>query len=362
MSDEPEVVDGEVEPDMADAAAEIEDFMPQGTDLALADPGDQHEVAIVMDAHDVELLLTRVQGSALKKWVYRLPDGQEGLTVSAVQDVTQLMNWMGKARLTVDESTLTVERITEDMGNGPEPLWVATVFARDEVTGAAFPGTSMEPVNMRLTERTAAKWREKGKTVPEDRRVFDVFSRTKAINKAYRNALAAFIPEVVEQTILAMYGNDPSRVEMISTPEEQKAADLPAPLETPEAKALMVECDEIYGRIKEISPEARVRFTPGRYHALMVRSHHDMQRLADFREYLLEQEQKLPVDIENDRIAREARDTVLEATCPVCGQGKSWRCKQLDKEGQPVLKGDKPVLVNVPHAERMAARAAELRS
>jgi len=361
VSDEPEVVDGEVTPDMADAASEIEDYMPQGADLALADSNDPYETAVVMDAHDVALLMERVQSSALKKWVYDM-DGKQGLSVSAVQDVTQLMNWMGKAKITLDRGSLTKERIVEDMGNGPEPLWLVTIFAVDEMTGDAHSGTSMEPVMMRLTPETAEKWRRKGKEVPEDRRVFDVYSLTKAIQKATRNALKAFIPQEVEQTIIAMYSNDPARVEKIHTPEEAKAADLPAPLETPEAKALMQECDEIYARIKDISPEARVRFTPGRYHALMVRSHHDMQRLADFREYLLEQEQALPVAIENDRIAREARETVLEAVCPVCGQGRSWRCKQLDAQGEPVLRKEKPVLMNVPHAERVAARAEELRS
>jgi hypothetical protein len=53
--------------------------------------------------------------------------------------------------------------------------------------------------------------------IPEDNAIFDVFSRTKAIKKATRNALAAFIPEEVEQTIIAMFEKDPSRVERIQT-------------------------------------------------------------------------------------------------------------------------------------------------
>jgi hypothetical protein len=31
-----------------------------------------------MDEHDVRMLLERVQSSALRKWVYELPDGSKG--------------------------------------------------------------------------------------------------------------------------------------------------------------------------------------------------------------------------------------------------------------------------------------------
>jgi hypothetical protein len=90
---------------------------------------------------------------------------------------------------------------------------VATIFARDEVTGAMLPGSSMEPQRMRLQARTADRKRKAGQKIPEDNTIFDVFSRTKAIQKATRNALAAFIPEEIEQTIIAMFAKDPSRVE-----------------------------------------------------------------------------------------------------------------------------------------------------
>jgi hypothetical protein len=72
MSDEPEVVDGEVadgpDPELAPA---VDEKLP-ATDLAVRDPADDHEVMVRMDDHDVRMLLEQVQSSALKKWVYEL--------------------------------------------------------------------------------------------------------------------------------------------------------------------------------------------------------------------------------------------------------------------------------------------------
>jgi hypothetical protein len=116
------------EPPMPEEAAKaVEDFIPSPAELAVVDPQDRHEVMLAMDEHDVRMLLERVQSSALRKWVYELKDQYppvRGLTVHAVQDITQQMNWTGKARIGVVPETLTVERITEDAGHGAEPFWV----------------------------------------------------------------------------------------------------------------------------------------------------------------------------------------------------------------------------------------------
>jgi hypothetical protein len=114
-----------------EAAEAIEEYIPGPAELAVIDPADRHEVMVRMDEHDVRMLMERVQSSALRKWVYVLPDGgEEGLTVHAVQDITQTMNWSGKCRIGVLPETLEVEQITADAGNGDEPFWVATIFAR----------------------------------------------------------------------------------------------------------------------------------------------------------------------------------------------------------------------------------------
>jgi hypothetical protein len=276
------------EPPMPEEAAKaVEDFIPSPAELAVVDPQDRHEVMLAMDEHDVRMLLERVQSSALRKWVYELKDQYppvRGLTVHAVQDITQQMNWTGKARIGVLPETLTVERIIEDAGHGAEPFWVATIFARDEVTGAMLPGSAMEPVRMRLRAETAAKKRKKGLRIGDDNTLFDPFSRTKAIQKATRNALAAFIPEEVEQTIIAMFEKDPARVERIQTEAEQKLAEFPPPLDDDEAKALIARAEAVYGEI--VWPEARVEFPPGTFAAWKLQAQHSHDRLRDLVAYV----------------------------------------------------------------------------
>lgn len=272
---------------MPEAAQAVEDFLPPPGELVLHDPDDRHEAMVVLDAHDVAMIVQRAQSSALKKWVYALPTGEKGLSIDGVEDIIQQMNWTGKARISTIPETLEVERIVEDLGFGPEPLWSATIFAVDEVTGEKLPGSSIEPVNMRLTEATARKWRAKGKTVPEDRRVFDVFSRQKAIQKAVRNALDGFIPEELEQTVIAMFANDPSRVERIQTQAEAKAAEFPPPLTDDRAKELIARAEELYDQVREAGAgQGKIEFPPGQFAAYLLQSQHSHDRLENFIDYL----------------------------------------------------------------------------
>jgi hypothetical protein len=283
----------------AEAAERIEEYIPGPAELAVIDAGDRHEAMVRMDEHDVRMLLERVQSSALRKWVYVLPDGSKGLTVHAVQDITQTMNWSGKCRIGVLPETLTVEQITADAGNGPEPFWVATIFAKDNVTEAVLPGSSMEPQRMRLRQSTADRKRKAGAKIPDDNAIFDVFSRTKAIQKATRNALAAFIPEQVEQTIIAMFEKDPSRVEKIQTEAEARVAELPPPLTDDKAKALVAEARLIDDRIRELGGgQGKVLLTPGMFHAYLANAEHSHERLEDFLGYLRDREEKITAQFE----------------------------------------------------------------
>lgn len=269
-----------------EAAEAIQEYIPGPAELAVADPDDRHEVMLRMDEHDVRMLLERVQSGALRKWVYQLPGGETGLTVHAVQDVTQLMNWTGRCRIGVLPDTLSVEQVTADAGNGPEPFWVATIFARDEVTGASLPGSSMEPQRMRLKEATARRKRDKGAKIPEDNTVFDTFSRTKAIQKATRNALAAFIPEEIEQTVIAMFAKDPSRVQRIQTEAEAKVAELPPPLDDEEARALLADAEAVYDEIRDLGGgQGKVLLPPGQFAAYKLQSQHSHDRLRDLVEW-----------------------------------------------------------------------------
>lgn len=285
MGDQDEEVDGEPMPEAAEA---VDDFIPAPADLAVQDANDPHELMVRMDEHDVRMLLERAQKGALRKWVYVLPyGGGEGLTVHAVQDITQQMNWTGKASIGVLPETLTVEQIEADAGYGLEKFWVATIFAKDEVTGAQLPGSSMEPQRMRLRPATADGKRKSGMKIPEDNTIFDTFSRTKAIQKATRNALAGFIPEEIEQTIIAMFKNEPSRVERIQTEAEQKVAELPPPLDDEKARGLNARADEIYTEIRELGGgKGKVIMPPGQFAAWRLQAQHSHELLQNFVDYL----------------------------------------------------------------------------
>lgn len=331
-------------PETVDA---IEAAMPQATDLVLADPRDQHAVSVVLDAHDIAMIIDRAQSSALKKWVYKIPGtGQTGLSVHGVQDIVQQMNWTGKARIGLVRESLVVTREMEDVGNGfEEPVWSAIVFGRDEVTGMEWPGVSTEPVHMKLTERTAGEWTRKGKVVPDDRRVFDVFSKTKAVQKACRNAVAAFIPEELEQTVIAMFENDPRRVEKIQTEQEAKLADLPAALTDERAVAQVARARELYSHIRDVAGgQGKVKYTPAHFNGQLTSVQHDHARLDDFIAYLEHQLEVLPGQILAENQQREAVETANLVACPVCEQAAKKFCKN----------------TRGAHPERVAARLAQI--
>jgi hypothetical protein len=265
---------------MPEAEAAVEAAVPSPAELVVRDPSDAHEVYVVLDAHDEAAIVRRAQESALKKWVYEFPqDGKmvRGLSIDGVQDVIQQMNWSGRTRIGVLEDTLKVESATADEGGGDEPYWIATIFARDDVTGMTLPGSSMEP--QRMKRRNGAK-------------VFDRFARTKAISKAARNALAGFIPETLEQSIIAMYAKDPSRVERIQTEAEAKLAELPPPLDDEEARALLARADAAYAEI--VWPEAHVEFPPAKFGAWKLHTQHSHEMLREL---------VVMVEAERDRLA-----------------------------------------------------------
>lgn len=264
----------------------VDDFIPQAAELAVTDPSDQHEVMLRMDDHDIRMILSQVQEAALKVWVYALPDGAKGLSVGGVEDIVQRLNWTGKARIGLMPETLQVEQIVADAGNGDEPFWSATVFARDEITGEALVGSSMQPQRMRLKQSTADRKRQKGAKIPEDNAVFDPFSRTKAIQKASRNALEAHIPEEIKQTVIAMFANDPSRVERIRTEAEQKIAERPPALDDDEAKAKIAAASKLYDEIRELGGAAVVEFAPGKFGAYMLNAQHSHETLDAFVDYV----------------------------------------------------------------------------
>jgi hypothetical protein len=268
--------------------------------MTVSDPRDPQEGFVAMDAHDAAMFVRRLTEQAqeahlAKRWVYQLPyGGGDGLTGDAVEDITQQMNWTGRCAIGILPESLKVELIDADDDGEPIRMWVADIAAVDEKTGARLMGSAMEPQRMKLRAETAAKKRRDGKPVPEDNRVFDKFARTKAINKAERNAKEKFIPEVVKLTLIAMSKKNPQLVEHIETDVEAKMRELPAPLDTPEAKALIEECRGIYDQIRAVGGgKGAVELTPGRYHGALIMSQHDMALLVSLRDWLLERREQI---------------------------------------------------------------------
>lgn len=282
----------------------VDGLLGANAELVVRDPQDRVEGLIAMDAHDVELLVRdltqQAQGAALRKWVYELPQSgkPKGLSVHGVQDITQRMNWTGKCSIRVLPGTLVVEKEEAETDDGVESFIVATIFAEDQRTGAIMPGTSSEPRMMKLKAATARAKREEGKVIREDNRVFDRFARTKAIGKASRNALASFIPEEVEQAVIAMASRDPRLVERIQTEAEARVSDLPAPLDSPEARVLLEELDGIYAEIRELGGgQGKIRLTPGQYFSAKQQAQHSMAILGQMREWLLERKAQIAEEV-----------------------------------------------------------------
>lgn len=298
-----EPVDAEVVPDEPEPAPELHEAVQEalaGSEMVVADPADRHEGMIAMDAKDaarfVDGVVAQAQQANLgKRWVYQLPyGGGDGLTIDAVQDITQQMNWTGRCSISLMPETLSTEVVVADEGYGDEPFWVATISAIDHKTGQIHVGSSMEPQKMRLKPETAKGKRKAGAVIGEDNKIFDRFARTKAIGKASRNAMEAHIPEVVKLTLIAMAKKKPEMIERIQTDAEAKVAELPPPLDTPEAKELTGKIEAVYSEIRELGGgRGKVVFTPGQFAAYLLQAQHDLALLERMLDYVTQRREDI---------------------------------------------------------------------
>lgn len=203
----------------------------------------------------------------------------------------------------------------------------------------------MEPVRMKLRQATADRKRKAGAKIPEDNKVFDPFSRTKAINKAERNAQAKFIPEVIEQAVIAMFKNDPSRVEKIQTDREAELEKMPPPIDDDEMRALLAEADGIYDEIRECAEgRGKIKMPPGYFNSQKLRVQHSHDRARDFVSWMRLRLEEIPGEIRHEAMVAEASASPNDVPCPVCNAAKWKYC-----EG---IKG--------AHHERVAARFKQL--
>ena len=323
---------------------QIEEFMPHGAELVVADPDDENEIVRVLDAYDVEQILQEAQRGLLKKSLFDFPQGGEriiDLSYAGVLEVIRLMNWTGKVKIAVDPSSLSFEREVQD----GQPMIVAQVYARDEVTGFGAFGISAEPERMKLREGTAKRYREEGKKVAEDDTVFDPFARTKAASKAQRNALKTCIPEVIRQTLIAQYQGDSRRIQRVQSRSEVKALEAAPPLTEPAAVELRQRCDELYAEIRELAGgRGKAALTPATYHAYMLQSQGAMDTLERMVRWLEERKAAIPGELAQADRQAAAVETATEVPCPKCEQPAKRFCKG--------IRGS--------HPERVAARLEQI--
>lgn len=272
--------------------AEAEDFRPRGTDLVVADPSDEHEVFLVLDRHDEDLIVQELQRRVVRTMLYDFTQGGSrlvDLSSKGVNECVRLMNRTGKCAIRVLPTMLSIEETIED---GEE--WVtATVYAEDAKTGQGHFGTASQPKRMKVRASTAKRYRDDGKAIGADDTVWDKFARAKAMSKAQRNALAGHIPETMRQTLIAQYTGDDQALRVIKAGAgAQQVAELPPPLTDERAEALKARAREVFAEIRERDP---LKLLPATFHAYLSRAEHSHERLADFVTFLEAKRDELEV-------------------------------------------------------------------
>jgi hypothetical protein len=271
---------GVIEGTAEEADADPADYRPPATELVVPSlpPGDErdHATLVVLDRHDEDQVLAALEERMDKVLLYDFSKGGTNvvdLSWQGVMECVRLLNGTGHARLRIMPETLQVEveTIEAENGRGPEPYYVATVAATDEVTGYTTIGTSTEPRRMKA----------KGKIVD------DVFARTKAVNKAQRNALKMHIPERLRQAVIALHkGHDQRVLDIKHGAGAAAAAQLPPPVQSEQARALEAEIKATWGEIR-LLPGWKDRMLPGVYQAKLSRARSSEPDLEAFRDALV---------------------------------------------------------------------------
>lgn len=267
----PDVIDGEAEelPAPDDDEGSPDAYRPPEVALAV-DTRDPSDVYRAMDRADEELILDELMGRAIDTMVYSFnQDGKllTDLTVSGVNETVRLMNERGGTQIGISNQTPIVDEFRE----GEKDYYRVLVFARD----ARFPesgrwGTAVEPKLMTL---------KSGKTK------WDKFALTKALNKAQRNALRAFIPEDFRQHVIALYLGQ-GKVKELKPLGGGRVAELPPALQDEKADQLRSEIHEAYKELQSIN---RLRMPPARFNAFLTKAETDShERMEAFRDQIRE--------------------------------------------------------------------------
>lgn len=257
-------------------AEEAEAFKPAAGELVVK-PSEPESVFVVLDRHDEQQIIEEFQRRALGVMAYDFEQGGKrlvDLSYQGVNEAIRLMNNTGKCSVAIDKTAFSgrgfdEQVVVEDAGNGPEEFYVLTVYAVDARTGYGQLGTSSEPKLMRM-KNGKTKW--------------DIFARTKALNKAQRNALKSHIPEELRQTLIAMFKKDERALKEIRAGAGAAAvADLPPALTDEKAVALQARAREVYEEIRAVS---KLRMLPAVFYQRLMHASSSHAELEAFVEAL----------------------------------------------------------------------------
>jgi hypothetical protein len=274
---EPGVIDGfATEIPVEEGEPNPEDFKPPEVALAV-DTRDSADVYRAMDRNDEVLILEELMGRAIKTMLYSFSQSgtlMTDFTVGGVNETIRLMNERGGTQVGISSQQPIVDEFTENN----EKYYRVMVFARDgRHPESGRWGTAVEPAMMEKKDGKK-KW--------------DKFALTKALNKAQRNALRAFIPEDFRQTIIAMY-LDKGSVRELKPLGGGAVAELPPALDDERAQALKAEIHDAYKALNALN---RLRMPPARFNGFLTRaeteSHERLEAFRDQIKQLVDEETK----------------------------------------------------------------------
>lgn len=237
-----------------DVDVDADDFKPTEVDLAV-DALDPRDVFRAMDRNDEVEILDELAGRAIASMVYSFEQGKgkfvTDLSYNGVNETIRLMNERGGTRIGIHDVPPIVEPLEVE---GKRYVRVMA-YAKDERTNAGRWGMDLEPEMMKAGQ--GEKW--------------DKFAGTKALSKAQRNALRAFIPEEFRQQVIGLAVADGNVTKL----KPLGAGTLPGgtPLEQMVEPVSGPDADRLRGEIKEAYEELKAGFglrpLPGQRYGLL---------------------------------------------------------------------------------------------
>jgi len=165
-----------------------------------------------LERRDEDQILAEIQGKVIDEMFYEFP--MDGHTVTG-------LSWVGTKEIARKYGKIETEFVTlQDLGD----QWMVVMKATDKQTGATLNGSSVQPKNITLRDKTEKP---------------DKFAVQKAMSKAQRNAIRAVIPEtyIIEVIKAWKEGNSGAIKQPQRKPEPKKVESRSKVVNKPEEHA-----------------------------------------------------------------------------------------------------------------------------